>query len=153
MIARGIVLETYAGIAAGDDLVAYATEELSEAKFAEMLESERVRAWIAETREGRCPVGYALIVSDEGGKMFASFELKRLYLFYRFQGHKLGRGLLEKVLAFARCENTEKIWLEVYETNQHAIEFYKHCGFLQRGRNLFRTGNHSYRVLTFELAF
>jgi diamine N-acetyltransferase len=130
----------------------YVNAELTVAEFARLLASDRVRAWISATSAGKCPVGYALAVSDEGVKPFSSFELKRLYVFYRFHGKRVGRALMEEVLRFAKEQHSEKMWLQVHEANQHAIEFYKRSGFVQTGADLFPAGKTSYRVLSFVLA-
>jgi diamine N-acetyltransferase len=151
LVAQATLLETYAGITDGDDLITYVNAELTVAEFSRMLASDRGQAWIAETTAGKCPVGYAVAVSDEDAQSFSSFELKRLYLFYRFHGHRLGRRLMQEVLSFARHKRSEKIWLQVHEGNHHAIEFYKRFGFVQTGADLFRAGKGSYRVLTFAL--
>src|ERR1700756_4154879 len=103
-----------------------------------MLASDHIRAWIAEMSAGKCAVGYAVAISDVDAKSFSSFELKRLYIFYRFHGSGLGRRLMEDVLSFARQKNSETIWLQVHEANNHAIEFYKRFGFEQRGTDVFR---------------
>jgi ribosomal protein S18 acetylase RimI-like enzyme len=137
LVAQATILETYAGITDGRDLVQYVTAELSVADFSAMMASDRVRVWIAETVAGECAVGYAVTVSDEGAKPFSSFELKRLYIFYRFHGKGLGGRLMEDVLSFARQLKSEKIWLQVHEANTHAIEFYKRFGFYpDRGRSV-----------------
>jgi ribosomal protein S18 acetylase RimI-like enzyme len=151
LVAQATILETYAGITDGRDLVQYVTAELSVADFSRMLASDRVRVWLAETVAGECAVGYAVAVSDEDAKPFASFELKRLYIFYRFHGKGLGRRLMGDVLSFAKRMKSERIWLQVHEANTHAIEFYKRLGFIQTGVDLFQAGEGSYRVLTFGL--
>ena len=148
LVAQGTILETYAGMTDGHDLVTYVAAELSPSDFNRMLSETRIRAWIAETVAGKCPVGYALVVSDEGANSFSSFELKRLYIFYRFHGSGLGKRLMEEVLSFAKRMKSETIWLQVHEANNHAIEFYKRLGFVQTGADLFRAGEGSYRVLT-----
>jgi len=149
LVAQATILETYAGIIDGVDLVGYVSEEQTVADFAQ-LGSDRVRAWLAETSAGRCPVGYALAISDKGPKLFSSFELKRLYLFHRFRGKGVGKRLMEEVLSFAKQQNAENIWLQVHEANHHAIEFYKHWGFVERGVDLFPAGKGSYRVLVLD---
>jgi ribosomal protein S18 acetylase RimI-like enzyme len=151
LVAVATILETYAGITTGRDLVQYVTAELSVANFSRMMGSDRVRVWIAETVAGECAVGYAVAVSDEDTKLFSSFELKRLYIFYRFHGKGLGRRLMEDVMSFAKQLKSEKIWLQVHGANTHAIEFYKRFGFIQTGVDLFQAGEGSYRVLTFGL--
>jgi diamine N-acetyltransferase len=139
------------GITDGRDLVQYVTAELWVADFSTMMASDRVRVWIAETVAGECAVGYAVAVSDQDANSFSSFELKRLYIFYRFHGKGLGGRLMEDVLSFAKRLKSEKIWLQVHEANSHAIEFYKRFGFIQTGVDLFQAGKGSYRVLTLGL--
>jgi diamine N-acetyltransferase len=151
LVAQGTILETYAGITDGNDLVTYVTAEMSEADFSRILASDRTCTWIAETTIGTCPVGYALAVADEGAKSFSSFELKRLYIFYRFHGTGLGKKLMGDVLSFAKQMNSETLWLQVHEANPHAIEFYKRFGFVQTGADLFQAGKGSYRVLRMAL--
>jgi diamine N-acetyltransferase len=147
LIAQATILETYAGITDGDDLIEYVTAESSVADFSRIVASDRMRAWIAETVVGKCVVGYAVAVSDEDARSFSSFELKRLYVFYRFHGNGLGKRLMEDVLSFAKQMKSEAVWLQVHEANIHAIEFYKRFGFVQTGVDLFRAGEGSYRVL------
>jgi ribosomal protein S18 acetylase RimI-like enzyme len=119
--------------------------------FSRIMASDRACVWIAEMVVGECAVGYAVAISDEDAKSFSSFELKCLYVFYRFHGYGLGRRLMEDVLSFAKRLKSEQIWLQVHEANNHAIEFYKRFGFLQTGVNLYRAGKGSCRVLTFGL--
>jgi diamine N-acetyltransferase len=152
LIAQATILETYAGITNGADLVKYVTSKLfSVGDFSQMLADDRSRAWVAETSVGSCAVGYAIAVADEDAKSFSSFELKRLYIFYRFHGNGLGKRLIEDVLSFAKRMKSETIWLQVHEANQHAIEFYTRFGFVQTGTDVFRAGDGSYRVLTLRL--
>jgi diamine N-acetyltransferase len=151
LIGQATILETYAGISAGNDLIQYVSAEMSVAAFTESLADKGVRTWIAETAVGKCAVGYALVVSDKNPKLFSSFELKRLYIFYRFHGSGLGKRLMQDVLSFAKEMKSEKMWLQVHEANHHAIEFYKRNGFVQTGRDLFKAGEGSYHVLKLEL--
>lgn len=58
---------------------------------------------------------------------------------------------MQDVLSFAKEMKSEKMWLQVHEANQHAIEFYKRYGFVQTGTDLYRAGKGSYQVLRLEL--
>jgi hypothetical protein len=78
LVGQGTILETYAGITDGDDLIKYVTAEMSATAFSQTLASHGCRAWIVETAVGKCAVGYAVAVSDENAQLFSSFELKRL---------------------------------------------------------------------------
>jgi diamine N-acetyltransferase len=124
---------------------------MSATAFSQTLASDGCRAWMAETSVGKCAVGYAVAVSDENAKLFSSFELKRLYIFYRFHGTGLGKRLMQDMLSFAKELKSEKMWLQVHEANHHAIEFYKRYGFVQTGTDLYRAGKGSYQVLRLEL--
>jgi len=41
------------------------------------------------------------------------------------------------VLSFAKQMKSERIWLQVHEANNHAIEFYTRFGFVQTGVTCF----------------
>ncbi|HXN17724.1 MAG TPA: GNAT family N-acetyltransferase [Candidatus Binatus sp.] len=151
LVGQGTILETYAGITDGDDLIKYVTAEMSATAFSQTLASDGCRAWIVETAVGKCAVGYAVAVSDENAKLFSSFELKRLYIFYRFHGTGSGKRLMQEVLSFAKEMKSEKMWLQVHEANHHAIEFYKRHGLVQTGTDLYPAGKGSYQVLRLEL--
>jgi ribosomal protein S18 acetylase RimI-like enzyme len=151
LVGQGTILETYAGITDGDDLIKYVTAEMSATAFSQTLASHGCRAWIVETAVGKCAVGYAVAVSDENAQLFSSFELKRLYIFFRFHGSGLGKRLMQEVLSFAKEMKSEKMWLQVHEANHHAIEFYKRYGFVQTGTDLYPAGKGSYQVLRLEL--
>jgi ribosomal protein S18 acetylase RimI-like enzyme len=151
LVGQATILETYAGIGDGDDLIKYAATEMTTDVFKRGLASHGFRAWIAETSVGKSPVGYAVAVSDENVRLFSSFELKRLYIFYRFHGSGLGRRLMQDVLSFASGMKSDKMWLQVHEANHHAIEFYKRNGFVQTGTDLYKAGKGSYQVLRLKL--
>jgi GNAT superfamily N-acetyltransferase len=152
LVGQATILETYAGIGDGDDLIKYASVEMTADVFRRDLASDGFRAWLAETIVGKCAVGYAVAVSDENVKLFSSFELKRLYIFYRFHGTGLGKRLMQDVLSFAQGMKSETMWLQVHEANHHAIVFYKRYGFVQTGTDLYQAGKGSYRVLRLELS-
>jgi diamine N-acetyltransferase len=152
LLAQATVLETYAGITRGEDLVTHTSTELREQDFAGLLKSDGVAAWLLETEKGGCPIGYALAVSDPGARLFASFELRKLYVFYRYHGRGLGKRLIEETLAFGREKKSAKLWLDVHDANVYAIEFYRRMGFVQTGTGMFPAGDHGYRTLIFTRA-
>ena len=151
LIGQATILETYAGLTDGNDLVEYVRRELSSEAFREILASDRARVWVAETSVGRCMAGYAVALSEEDGEPFAAIELKRLYLFHRFHGIGLGKRLMDEVLAFAREKGTRSIRLQVHSKNGNAIEFYERYGFEAVGEELFRAGTGEYRVVNMQL--
>jgi diamine N-acetyltransferase len=152
LINQATILETYAGLSKGTDLVVYVSNELSVDVFKRMLSSERVRVWTVETIVGGCTVGCAVVLSEEGGEPFSTMKLERLYIFYRFHGQGLGKKLMNEVLSFARQRKTNTISLRVHAENAHAIGFYEHYGFKATGSEMFHAGEGSYRVLVMQLA-
>ncbi|MCY7410538.1 MAG: GNAT family N-acetyltransferase [Chitinophagales bacterium] len=58
-------------------------------------------------------------------------ELSRIYARKEYWGKKCGKLMIEQAINFARRKNYEAIWLQVWEENKRAIEFYKHFGFTE----------------------
>src|SRR5579863_8300340 len=152
LIGQATILETYAGIAEGSDLYAYVTKGLSVESFRALLESDRACTWVVETAVGNCAVGYALLLAGEGAEPFASAELERLYLLYRFHGLGLGKRLMDEALSFARSKNAKVMSLRVNSLNAHAIAFYERYGFKTVSEEPFRAGERDYCVLVMRLA-
>jgi RimJ/RimL family protein N-acetyltransferase len=54
-----------------------------------------------------------------------------------FQGIGIGRVLIETLLDWAkRNVNIEKVYLNVFATNKHAIKLYEDLGFIEEGRHI-----------------
>jgi len=152
LVAQATILETYAGVSEGSDLYTYVSSALSVEKFRDLLSSDGARAWIVETTNGRCAVGYALLLAEgDPAEPFATAQLERLYLFHRFHGQGLGKRLLSEVLAFARAQGTKLLTLRVYTLNTQAIGVYERCGFKTVAEEPFRAGERDYRVLVMHL--
>ncbi|MFC7319748.1 GNAT family N-acetyltransferase [Halobacillus campisalis] len=70
-----------------------------------------------------------------------ALEIERIYIINRFQKHGLGKYLFNKAMDIAVEQNKNKIWLGVWEKNEHAISFYKRLGFVQAGSHSFFMGD------------
>ncbi|NOT74226.1 MAG: GNAT family N-acetyltransferase [Cyclobacteriaceae bacterium] len=54
-----------------------------------------------------------------------------------FQGIGIGRALIQALLDWAKGnESIEKVYLNVFATNEHAIKLYKDLGFVEEGRHV-----------------
>ena len=54
-----------------------------------------------------------------------------------FQGINIGRLLIEELLVWARLNaHIEKVYLNVFATNQNAIKLYQNMGFIEEGRHM-----------------
>lgn len=80
-----------------------------------------------------------------------SLEIERIYVVQKYQGHGLGRLLIEKSIAFAGSKNKKKVWLGVWEENPKAIAFYKRMGFEVVGTHVFMMGTEAQKDFVMEL--
>ncbi len=94
--------------------------------FLDSLQSH-YHAWVVRGPDGEL-AGYflAMPVVDE-------MHLLNITVSPVLQGRKLGRMLLDKVIALAHAAEMQSLLLEVRPSNPHALAIYKHCGFEQIG--------------------
>ena len=70
-------------------------------------------------------------------------ELHRVYVATELQGRGIGRQLMDAALAHPRLAAAERVYLQVWETNERAIGLYESLGFETVGRTTFTIGaNH-----------
>ncbi len=69
-----------------------------------------------------------------------SFELERIYVLTKHQGHGIGEWTIKKVIHLAQEAKKEYIWLGVWEENIRAIRFYENKGFVKFGRHPYYIG-------------
>ena len=83
-----------------------------------------------------------------------SIELRRFYIDRRWQGRGLAQQLMQRVDAAASLRGAQAIWLGVWELNPRAIAFYRTCGFIDVGSQVFVLGaeRQTDRVMCRELA-
>ena len=150
LVARGTILETYAGVGEAADVYVYVDDQLTVQHFAGLLADRSAKLWIEEAQPGGIAVGYALVRSEDAVVPFATSELKRLYVFSRFHGAGLGARLLDVALEHAREAGTNTMFLRVHEANDKAKAFYLRYGFMVTGEEPFRAGGRDYRVFRME---
>lgn len=88
-------------------------------------------------------IGYAKMGTDrriDKLKDRKAIELKRLYVLKDFIGRKVGKGLMEYCLEYAKTNKFEVIWTQVWNKNSRAIEFYRKWGFELFGKGIFVIG-------------
>jgi GNAT superfamily N-acetyltransferase len=131
-------LETFANDHPGEALIAF-TETHHSAKFYEALLAEpTTSAWLVEHDAG-APIGYAVLVAASlpGSDPETDAELKRIYLFSKWQGSGLGRALIEAAEAEAGRRGARRLVLSVYTKNEKAMRFYRTRGYETIGRARF----------------
>jgi RimJ/RimL family protein N-acetyltransferase len=81
-------------------------------------------------------IGLLFFIPNQKKKNFHTGEFG-VSVHPNFQGNGIGRQLIESLLNWAR-ENVhiEKVYLNVFATNKHAIRLYKSLGFIEEGRHI-----------------
>jgi ribosomal protein S18 acetylase RimI-like enzyme len=147
LVGRATFLETFAGILDGADIAAHCAHQHAPALYAEWLQHEASRVWIAEANPGNAPIGYLVLA---GAKLPISdardddLEIKRIYLLHRFHGSGVGKRLMAEAIADAKARGCRRLLLGVYMYNATALAFYERNGFRRVGRRTFRVGGNDY---------
>lgn len=140
LIANATFLETFAGVIAGDALVAHCERQHDPAVLAAQLDGG-ARAWLAEFEAA--PIGYALVKAPElEAAQDGDIELKKIYLLSRFHGTGIAQRLFDTALSGA--QGSKRLLLGVKDDNHRAIAFYSRQGFRQIGTRRFDVGGTLY---------
>jgi ribosomal protein S18 acetylase RimI-like enzyme len=92
------------------------------------------------------PAGYAKIIlgtTERGIEAERPVELSRLYSHQEFLGQGVGQNLMDACFERAREENSDVMWLGVWEYNPRAQRFYEKNGFRVVGSHVFQLGEDS----------
>lgn len=74
---------------------------------------------------------------EEDGKMF----LSKLYILKEYRGKSISSKTFEFIENLAKEKNLKSVWLTVNKNNNHAIEVYKHRGFVLIRKQVADIGN------------
>lgn len=146
LVGQATFLETFAGILAGQGVLAHCAQAHAAALYRTWLSSPDYALWLAEAQPGVAPVGYLVVgppqlpLPDTAGDL----ELKRIYLLGRFQGGGLGSRLASTAITHAREAGARRLLLGVYAQNEAAIGFYARLGFRKLGSRRFNVGGQEY---------
>ncbi|ADV84751.1 GNAT family N-acetyltransferase [Terriglobus saanensis] len=142
LVGSGTLIETFAGILDGSDLLAHCQKNNSPAAFTKYLSAPTTRAFFAEAEPGDAPVGYILLCEPDlpVDLLPADYELRRIYLFHRFHGTGIGRALMNQAVEATREMGRRRLLLGVNCVNFAAISFYEKAGFKKVGERQFIVG-------------
>ena len=90
------------------------------------------------------PVGYLRLRKSKEAEAHLgdnTIELHRLYVDINYQGHGLGKLLMEFALERARELKVDWLWLGVWEHNPRAQRFYTSWGFERFAEHIFQMGD------------
>lgn len=142
LVGAATFLETFAGVLAGDAIVAHCARAHTPQAYAGYLAGS-AHAWLAERDPGGAPIGFALLTpADLPCSRDGDVELKRIYTLSRFHGLGIGAALMDAVLDAAK--GAKRLLLGVYAGNERAIAFYRKQGFVPVGERRFDVGGTLY---------
>ncbi len=153
-LARKTFIETYADLSNPDNLQLYVESHFTEELINTELTNPAFRfyiAWINHTA-----VGFTKIRKDRQPKGITgkrSLEIERIYVLQEFQGFSIGKELMKMVKQIAKDEGDQVIWLQVWQQNEKAIQFYRKSGFVVYETHTFDFGKeiHQDFLLRFDL--
>ena len=144
LVAAATFLEAFAGVLPGDAIVRHCATHNIPSVYARYLARKDIRAWFAVMRTGGAPVGYSMLTSPDlplDDVAPSDVELKRIYLFSKFQGCGAGQQLMNVAVEEARRMEARRLLLGVHAENSRALRFYERNGFHQVGTRTFMVGN------------
>jgi diamine N-acetyltransferase len=153
-LARKTFIETYGEASNQENLQLYVDSHFTVEQISAELAESGFRFYIAWIN-GK-PVGFAKIRKDrkpKGISALKSMEIERIYVLQEFQGFSVGKELMNMVKDLARSEGEQVLWLQVWQKNDKAIQFYRKAGFVVYETNSFEFGReiHQDFLLRFDL--
>ncbi len=146
-IGSATFLESFAGILEGRSILMHCQNQHSAETYRKYLAHPETQAWIAVVPPGDAPIGYAMLTAPDlplADLTAADIELKRIYVFSRYQRAGAGKLLFEQSLRAAREAGKQRILLGVHAGNARALAFYRKHGFMQVGVRTFQIGSMVY---------
>jgi len=117
---REIWLDAYHGIQTDDELLAQSHKVHAPELIAKEIDDPNMHSVVAVS-DNRI-IGHAR--SDLSGGVV---DISRLYLLREFYGQGIGKALLREVDAY--FDPKYEVWIEVYEDNKRAVDFYLSQGY------------------------
>ena len=115
-----IWLDAYHGIQTDEELIAQAQKVLTPELIALEIDDPNTHSVVAVS--GGRIIGHAR--SDLTGEIV---DVVRLYVLRAFYGQGIGKALLREVDTYFDCKY--EVWLDVYEDNMRALDFYLSQGY------------------------
>jgi diamine N-acetyltransferase len=144
LLGTATFLESFADLMNGPDILLHCSRQHSAEKYRTWLGANNAAVCVVEVN--RAPVGYAVMcppdlpVAPEEGDI----ELKRIYLFHRFQSRGMGRALMQWCIEQAEERGARRMLLGVHQGNAQALAFYERHGFTRIATRRFTVGTLTY---------
>ncbi len=123
--------ETYSEAGLNGVLDTYVEEKFNARKISAELEKTDTEFYLAFVHN--TPVAFTQLRSDRVVKGLAgkkALEIERIYVLKEYQGLKVGKELMDSCIQTAIRNGFEVLWLQVWQKNNKAIQFYQKAGFV-----------------------
>ncbi len=143
LLGSATMLETYAELVDGPDIVAHCENRHSVAVYAAWLADPSVVIWIAETIR-RNAVGYLVLMPatlPDDAPHPDDLEVQRIYVLSRYHGTGIGHALMTRAVEESARRGARQVVLGVLKRNTRAVAFYRRQGFREVGTRVFQVGS------------
>ena len=130
-LGRKTFVETYAEVTYNGVLEAYIEKKFSPEIITAELNNPH--AWFYIGFVDEVPVAFTKLRNDRKAKGLEQnnvLEIERIYVLKEYQGVKVGKEMMDRCKAIATQEKYNIIWLQVWQRNNKAIQFYQKAGFV-----------------------
>ena len=133
--------ETYSEISSNAAVQEYVEKRISQENISEELVNPLSCFYIGFINDE--PVAFTKLRYDRVAKGLPGkkgIEVERIYVLKEYQGVKVGKEMMEKCKQVALREKFDIIWLQVWQHNYKAIQFYQKAGFVVYETAIFSYG-------------
>ena len=130
-LGRKTFVETYAEVTYNGVLEAYIEKKFSPEIITAELNNPH--AWFYIGFVDEVPVAFTKLRNDRKAKGLEQnnvLEIERIYVLKEYQGVKVGKEMMDRCKAIATQDKYNIIWLQVWQRNNKAIQFYQKAGFV-----------------------
>lgn len=140
-LAASTFRETYAVQNRPEDMALYVSRAYGQSQQEAELANPEMATLLAEV--GGQLAGYAQLRASavpDSVRGVAPLEVWRFYVAAPWHGHGVAHALMQNVEQEARAREAQTLWLGVWERNERAKAFYRKCGFVDVGSQVFVLG-------------
>jgi [ribosomal protein S18]-alanine N-acetyltransferase len=91
------------------------------------------RGWVAEEESRAAIAGFIVATALCIPNVPAECELEFVFVSPQARGKGMGHTLMKAVFGWAIDLSADEVWLELRESNMHALRLYQRCGFTIAG--------------------
>lgn len=130
-LGRKTFVETYSEATHNEALQAYLEKKFTPDVINAELRNPDACFYIGFVEDA--PVAFTKLRNDRKAKnleLLNGMEIERIYVLKEFQGLKVGRSMMDRCKEIAVEDKYDIIWLQVWQHNTKAIQFYQKAGFV-----------------------